>query len=90
MRVHLQLLKQVEVLLTEALIGPLQLSSSLVLVEGWGRVQQFILQHVVLHLIGLELLGHIHLTNLTDKKVHTVRIQIFINFTKTKCLEDRI
>lgn len=37
--VYLQLLQQVKVLLSEALIGPLQLCSSLVLVEGRGCVQ---------------------------------------------------
>lgn len=72
--VYLQLLQQVEVLLSEALIGPLQLCSSLLLVEGWGRVQQLILQDVVLHLIGLELLGHVHLTNLMHREtVHHVQ-----------------
>lgn len=65
---YLQLLQQVKVLLSEVLIGPLQLCSSLVLVEGWGRVQQLILQDMVLHLIGLQLLGHIHRTNLMHKK----------------------
>lgn len=63
---YLQLLQQVEVLLSKALIGPLQLCSPLLLVEGGGCVQQLILQDVVLHLIGLELLGHIHLTNLMN------------------------
>ena len=67
--VYLQLLQQVEVLLSEALIGPLQLCSSLVLVEGWGCVEQLILQDVVLHLIGLQLLGDIHLTNLMRTQV---------------------
>lgn len=70
--VYLELLEQVEVLLSQALIGPLQLRSSLVLVEGRGRVQQLILQHVVLHLIGLELLGHIHLTNLKQRHLITL------------------
>lgn len=89
---YLQLLKQVQVLLSEALIGPLQLCGSLVLVEGRRRVQQFVLQDVVLHLVGLELLGHIHLTHL----MHRESLQCaagFLNsskFTKAQVLVQQI
>lgn len=61
---YLQLLQQVKVLLPQALIGPFQLGCSLLLIEGRGRVQQLVLQDVVFHLVGLQLLGNVHLTDL--------------------------
>lgn len=61
---YLQLLQQVQVLLSQALIGPFQLRCPLLLVKGRGRVQQLVLQDVVLHFVGLQLLGHVHLADL--------------------------
>lgn len=64
---YLKFLEKVQVLLPQALVGPLKLGCPLLLVETGGCVQQFILQDVVLHLISLELLGHINLTDLKEK-----------------------
>lgn len=76
----------------QALIGPFQLGSSLLLVEGRGRVQQLILQDVVFHFIGLQLLGHVHLTDLrrqrgANDKLPVVNDQIESKLQKSKLSE---
>lgn len=62
--------------MSQALIGPLQLGRSLLLVEGRGRVQQLVLQDVVFHLVGLQLLGHVHLTDLRRQQGVNGRLSV--------------
>lgn len=64
-RVYLQLLLQLRVVLLQTVVDPLQLCCSLVLAEVRGRVQ-LIVEDLVLHLVGLELLRQVHLTHLRE------------------------
>lgn len=64
---YLQLVLQLRILLLQTLIDSLQVCGSLVLAEVRGCVE-LIVKDLVLHLVGLELLCQVHLTNLDEKK----------------------
>lgn len=72
---YLQLLQKVQVLLPQAADGLLQLCCPLRLAQRRWPIQQLVLQHVVLHLVGLQLLGQVHLEDLPgpDGPLHIIR-----------------
>jgi hypothetical protein len=64
---YLQLLQEVKVLFAQAAVGFLQFLHSLVVTERRG-LNKLLLEHVVLDLIGLELLGDVHLKHLLGRE----------------------